>query len=355
MDEINLTPLVSSQKGLSIIAKIIAGAVVLGVAGLGVCLGTRVLDPLWNPFRPSPEEVIEEISTSMEEVKTLHSKGEIEIILKSAISEDKSLITFEGDSDARDSENMKLDGEFGVTSVGMQKFSLSVSNRIIGDTTYLKLNEIVGPSDIESLFLMLGVNLDEIKGQWIMFGEEALEKLGGVYSSQEISREEQEKITKKIQELFAERKVYYVKEEMPDEKINGKKAYHYLITLDKEEIKEVVPEILRISMESSGQSLGMDEFSIAFMIGGLTESINQFFEKVGDITVGIWIGKKDNLLYRIEGEKEIDLSNLSAEVSGILNLKIAFDFSNFNQPVEIKAPESFKTLEEVFVIPQTVY
>ena len=351
MDEINLTPLVSSQKGLSVIAKIIGGAVILGVAGLGICFGTRVLDPLWNPFRPSLEKVIEEISTSMEEVKTMHSKGDIEI----AISEDKFLITFEGDSDARDSENMKLDGELGITSDGMQKFSLNVSNRIIGDTTYLKLNEIVGPPNIESLFLILGVNLDEIKDQWIMFDEEALEKLGGAYSSQEISREEQEKMTKKIQELFTGRKIYYVKEEMPDEKINGKKAYHYLITLDKEEIKEVVPEILRISMESSGQSLGMDEFSVAFMIGGLTESINQFFEKVGDIIVGIWIGKKDNLLYRIEGEKEIDLSNLNAGFSGILNLKIAFDFSNFNQPVEIQTPENFKTLEEVFVIPQTVY
>ncbi len=331
------------------IIKVVIGIVILGVVGAGVCLGARVWDPIWNPFRPSPEKVIEEMLTNMEEVKTLHSKGEIDITSKEGVSEFNLSIGFEGDSNAIDSENPKSAGSFDITTTvnGIQ-FSSAMESKIISNITYLKLNTLVVPPDLESLLLMFGINLNEIKGQWIKIDKEAMENLTGqTYVPQETSKDEQEKMIKKLQELFAERKIYYIEKEMPDEKINGKEAYHYLLALDKEEIKKITPELFEVIKESSGQSLGWGS-GTTFIAGIFSE----LFDKLGDITAEMWIGKKDKLLYKIEGEKEIDLSKFNEKDEGVINLKIVFNFSNFNQPVEIKAPEISKSLEEILVIPQ---
>ncbi len=334
---------------MSHIIKIVIGIVILGVVGAGACLGVRVWDPLWNPFRPSPEKVIGEMSTNMEEVKTLHSKVEINITSKGGVSESKFSINFEGDSDATDFENLKSAGLFDITAAvnGMQ-FSSAMESKIISDITYLKLNTLVVPSDLEPLLLMFGINLNGIKGQWIKINKEAMENLTGeTYVPQEMSKGEQEKMIKRLQELFAERKIYYIEKEMPDEKVNGKEAYHYLLALDKEEIKKITPELFEIIKESSGQSLGWGS-GTTFIAGIFSELL----DKLGDVTVEMWIGKKDKLLYKIEGEKEIDLSKFDEKDKGVVNIKITFNFSNFNQPVEIKAPETFKSLEEILVIPQ---
>ncbi len=363
MDEINLIPSVTSKKSSAVVIKIIAGVVVLGVIGTGICLGTRVWDPLWNPFRPSPEKVIEEMLANMKEVKILHSKVRIAIEAKDEEGIEMAIsLLMNNDSDATDPKNLKVSTDFDatITALGLkEKFFLAGESRGIGEASYLKMAKIDIPSDFQPLLMILGINLDEIIGQWIKIDKEALENLTGqTYVPQEISEDEQEAMIKKLQELFEERKVYYVKEEMPDEEINGKKAYHYLLALDKEEIKKVIPEMFKIIIESSGQSLGVDEFTTAFIVEGLAESINKSLEKVGDITAEMWIGKKDKLFYKIEGEKEIDLDKFDKQAKGIIDVKIGFEFSNFNQPVEIKVPETFKSLEEIFTIPQiptTIY
>jgi len=363
MDEISLIPPVPSKKSSAVVIKIIAGVVILGVVGTGICLGTRVWDPFWNPFRPSPEKVIEEMSANMKEVKILHSKVRITIETKDEEGRETAIFLLtSNDSDATDPKNLKISTDFDATITALElkeKFSLAGKSRGLGETSYFKMTKIDIPSDFQPLLMILGINLDEIIGQWIKIDKEALENLTGQTSvPQEISEEEQERMIKKLLELFEERKVYYVKEEMPDEEINGKKAYHYLLALDKEEIKKVIPEMFRIIIESSGQSLGTDEFTAAFIIESLTRGINKFFEKAGDITAEIWIGKKDKLLYKIEGEKEIDLSKFDKQAKGTIDVKIGFDFSNFNQPVEIKPPETFKSLEEIYTVPQiptTIY
>ena len=69
------------QKKKSKILWIIIGGIILVVVGgiLGA-LATRVWDPLWNPFRPEPTEVIEKMTLEMEKLKTLHSRTKLEII-----------------------------------------------------------------------------------------------------------------------------------------------------------------------------------------------------------------------------------------------------------------------------------
>ncbi len=74
----------------------------------------------------------------------------------------------------------------------------------------------------------------------------------GLAKEPDLSKEQQEKIREEVKKLFKEKKVYNVKKKMPDEEIAGKKTYHYLLSLDREKIKEVTPELFSIMEESSG-------------------------------------------------------------------------------------------------------
>ena len=108
---------------------------------------------------------------------------------------------------------------------------------------------------------------------------------------------------------------------MPDEKINGKMAYHYILSLDREKIKEIMPELLGIAMESSKKSsngmLGTAD------IEKITQSIDEFLKKINGLNIELWIGKKDFLLYEVKIDKEIEASALEKGTNG--KLTINFD------------------------------
>ena len=355
MDEINLTPSYSQKRSSGLIVKIIIIIVILGVVGTGIALGSRIWDPVWNPFRPSPEKVIERMLTNMNDIKALHFESRIEIETKEDTKAFKISMNFAGDLDTTDSQNPKSTGDFDLAIIyeGMQ-ISLIVNTKSIGEISYFKINQIPLPLQLPLAFF--GIDANQIENQWIKIDKKALEKLGGgeAYLKEgEISKEQQEAMIEKVRKLFEERKFYYIKEELPDEKINGKKTYHYLLSLDKEGIKEIIPELIKIMGEiSPGGAVPMPAEE------EISKGINEFFEKVGEITADIWIGKKDNFLYKVKGEKEIDIlgefkdkNKLDGKAGRIISIiKIDFDFSDFNQPVEIKPPEDFKSLEEIIPI-----
>jgi hypothetical protein len=60
---------------------IILGGIIILAGGIGTLFYLRIFDPLWNPFRPEPEEVILKMEKKMKDLKTWHSdlKGELKI------------------------------------------------------------------------------------------------------------------------------------------------------------------------------------------------------------------------------------------------------------------------------------
>ena len=363
MDEIQtpisgpgLGSVATAKDGLGLIIKIIIGVILIILIGSGVALGTRVWDPLWSPFRPEPEEVIGEMLTKMKEVKTLHFgvKGEFEVTDEKLKSEAQISINFSSDSDITDSKNPKavVDFDFTITTTTQGKpaeeISIPGESRTIGKDSYLKLDVLGLPSDLEFTLMMLGIDKSKILGQWIKIDKEALENLGVETQEPDLLEKEQKELGEKILNLFKEKKVYYVREELPDEKIEEKKAYHYLLVLDRAKIKEIIPELFEIIMEFSEKEMPeAGEFGTAFVAGGVAESVDKFLEKIGGIDIDIWIGKKDELLYKIRIEKEIDVSKFSEGAKGKMTVKLDMEFSSFNKPVMIEEPESFIGLEEL--------
>ncbi len=84
----------------------------------------------------------------------------------------------------------------------------------------------------------------------------------------------------------------------------------------------------------------------------LQGEIDNFFEKVGEVTGEVWIGKRDKFLYKFSGEKNLDLSQFTEEKKGTVIGKLNIDFSNFNQPITVEPPQEFKSIEEIFKLPK---
>ncbi len=327
------------------VVKIIVGVIVLSLAGAGIVLAARIWDPLWNPFRPSPEKVIDQMTEKMKAVKTMRFDVKIDVNnTVENIGVSSVLMAINGGSNMTDSENVKTTADLDLI-IGSQgaNFPLSVKTISSKEDFYLKMDEV--PPILLFLLASRGIDTNQIQGQWIKIGTE---KLVEGKTGQELSKEKQQEMLKKLQNLLKGKNLYSAKE-MPDDKIGEEKTYHYALLLNKEEIKKLTPELIKIIMESSGQSLpGGNEIGTAFLIGGITESFNKFLDVIGEISIDLWVGKKDLLVYRVKGEKEIDLSQIDKKTEGKVMIKTEMNYSDFNQPVEIEVPENYKLLEEIF-------
>jgi len=323
--------------------KVILGVFLFLVCSFVAVLASRVWDPLWNPFRPKPEKVMEKMTEKMEALKTLHSKINFE---ENDNFENKSLIQLDINYDGNDPKNIKTASD---VSVNMNVFGLGVSYAFelkqIGESSYLKLKEIPA-------FLTQMMNLGELSNQWIKINEESLKNLLGEELYQKISEKkaaaekQQEDLVKEFKKIIENKKFYLVKEELPDEKIDNKKVYHYKVVLNNEEIENVIYEL----GNAVGKNLGMDLSSEGFS----KENINKLIEKIGEISGSVWIGKGDNFLYRIFVEKTLKLSDLEENKKTTKNnkqeeilIKLDINFSEFNKPMKIEAPDQFKKIEEL--------
>jgi len=365
VEELKISPV---QKRKLFVFKIIGGLIILVLVGFLISLYTRAFDPLWNPFRPKPEKVIEKMALEMEVLKTVHSKAKIDFEeIEDTKESFKISINFGGDSDNSDPKNPKSAGDFeaALAFEGMQ-FSLAGEGRVVGETSYFKLTTIPALP----FLTMFGIDLSEVKDRWIKIDQESimdwLKSIMGQIPTPGIEEmfkkqiESQKEMEEKLEKLIVGKKLYLVKEELKDEKIDKIKVYHYIVALNKEEIKKLISEIMGIYYDMTFEAM-IEVIPEQFKpspeeierekqeaIKDLKRNLDEFFEKIGEIEGEVWIDKKDNLLYKIKGEKEIDLSKFEEKTQGRISIKFEMDFSNFNQPVKIEAPKEYKTLEEIF-------
>ncbi|MBU3942487.1 hypothetical protein KKA24_00725 [Patescibacteria group bacterium] len=110
----------NSKKGKTFIIKIIAGVVGLVLISGGAVLASRAWDPVWNPFRPSPEKVLSKMINN-DSAKNLHINSNISFVKKGSESVGISMTSSE-DLDSNDEKNIKSKGSFDmvIESEGIQ-------------------------------------------------------------------------------------------------------------------------------------------------------------------------------------------------------------------------------------------
>ncbi len=324
------------KKGGSNFIKIIAVLIIWGVSGIGICLATRVWDPIWSPFRPTPEQVLQKMMNQMEGLRTYCDKTIFAVNFKNK-QELKIDGDFAIDNDETNPDNPKSAAKFNLNlaTEGMQ-FSLAGETKTIGETIYFKLTTIPALPMLEPFFAIMGIDLQQIKNQWIKFD------MGEFKKETEKQTEKQKELKRNLKELIANKNFFIVKAELPDEKINGIKTYHYAVALNNEEVKKIIPELLKIAGEEGGT------MPLPIDIEESQEKIDEFLNKVGEITADVWIGKKDLYLYKLELDKEIDLNRFEDNEKGTIAIEFTTEFSKFNQPIETTVPGEFKTIKEIF-------
>jgi len=320
------------------------------LAGIGFfgLLFTQTYDPLWNPFRPEPEEIIDAMTEKMKEVKTYSSS----IVFNFETKENESIFQMgvEGgyQTDRTQSQNVKTQGEFNLVfgTEGME-FKLAGETVTIGSTSYFKLTTIPVLPFLGPYFQMMDIDIYQLKNQWIKIDPESLKTWYEETLGEELTPEMEAKLeellggqsetTRKIEELLENKKIYIVQKELPDETVGKTKVYHYQIALNKEEIIGLMPELLELTRQlNEGTQIHLEEI----------EEMEEFFEKAGDFIAEVWIGKKDRLLYKLDFEKEIDLSKFEEAEEGRIVMKLTVNLSEFDEPFQIKPPSDVKPVEE---------
>lgn len=358
------TPIPSPTEPRHILAKVIIGLLsflIIGGIGVATALATRVWDPLWNPFRPSPETVIHTMLQKMKELKSLHTETNAEIVFKNK-SEFKLKTHFWSNQinseNKANLENLKSEGGLNINfiSEGME-FSFAGEIKQIGKVTYFKITTIPAAPFFQELFEELEINLNDYKNVWIKFDQDSIferfkdfispEDYKKLKEEQKKSLEKQQKIMEKISEKFENLKLFLLKEELRDEKIGNKKYYHYVVLLNKKEIQEKIPEIFKIILQELSSDNKEEFLEISENLEDITQKLDEFSEKIGDFQIDLFIDKKDNYLYKAKMEKNIDLKNFDLEKgSAILNFDI--NFSRFNEITKIEDPQDYKKFEDLF-------
>jgi len=373
----------SRGKTIKIIVGVLVGIIFVSSVGVAVALFTRAWDPFWNPFRPEPDKVIQEMTQRMKKIKTMHSESKIEIDARDEYELFNILLTLNSDADATDSKNTKSTGDFDIAfdlkptgnytySTEEIKFSLAGEAKNIGQISYLKINTI--PSMIgDWLRSETGIDLNEVlANKWIKIDPKSLEEnikdlfrryyFGGSLPPEmeemfQQQTESQKELQEKIEKMIEGKKFFVVKSELSDITTNGIKMYHYVLTLNKAEIKSMIPDFAIIYVDMIKQMMPsnypLTEEDIYQAKKDITEDFNkvfdEFFVKTGDFDGEVWIGKKDYLIYKVKIEKAIDLNKINQYSKGIFTFKIDMNFSNFDKPVTIETPKDSTDIIEIIM------
>jgi len=344
---------------LGAVLKIIIGIIIVLVLGGGICLATRIWDPLWNPFRPEPEEVIEKSLEKMKNLKQVSFRLNGNVKVGSSLDGRvngindqnnfflKANFNIEGSGDKKDPKNQKGSARY---TFSLSDPEITILNkgavRVIEDSVYLKFEKFDLPPELKFDFMLSGIDVDKLIGQWMKMEAEE-----GLSASQQLEYYQE------VQEIFAKRKIFSIKEELKDEKINERKCYHYLVAINNEELVEALGEAIELLMKEAKNELSMREgenepgappdFAMDLAKGIIKGILEEFLNKMGEINLDLWIDKKALFIQKLSLGKEIDLSEFSSEEAGKLKFSFDIDYFDFNKPVEIREPESYVNFEDL--------
>ncbi|MEK7510545.1 MAG: hypothetical protein AAB567_03285 [Patescibacteria group bacterium] len=325
------------------------GVIVLAaVSGANIAFYTRTWDPQWNPFRPSPEQALFAAVQKMQEVKTFHSSTKLTIDAKDQDQAAKFSIHSESDTDRAGGMDSRSQASF-VVEVFAQGVSFAVEGeqRSMGTTSFLKITSI--PPSLEPFLSLFGIQQNALVNQWIKIDMQELMKFFGAQGGlpPEILQEQLQKrqrFYESLSELLNNEKFYEGREELKDEEIHGQKMYRYLFHVKLGEfLREFVGRMFE-ELEEEGLSEQMEE--------QISRELQDMSKVIGDIPFEVWISRRDSLPYRIKMEKtlgpeELGQLNENSENAGTVSILFQIDFSDFNRPVFIEAPEDAKNLQDI--------
>ena len=176
---------------------------------------------------------------------------------------------------------------------------------------------------------------DQFTNKWIKIIDSSE---NGLYS--ELENNVQEGETTKIETLTLIKnhpKIIKTIKRLPSEKISEVATNHYKIEIDKNEIANALAEY---ATSKTGEQAQAEE------INALKENLNKY---VSINNFEIWIGKKDNFVYKIT--LDVEISGLATEeeagTAGSVRFQLTTSAFNQNKPLTISEPQETTSVEEL--------
>lgn len=313
-------------------------AVILILTGLLFILALGTAAYAFYP--PTPEKVVERMFAKLSDVKTMEYSGIVEAKVTTSADllslfnpakwsevqrstagriagsqEVPVKIQFEGASDL---SNLNTPKSALSMSLSVSGFLFTLDTRTFGDVIYLKLAE----------FPNLGFDVSKFLNKWIKVDEQAFKAYGFKTSDKgdenidkQLSPEEEERIGSAVEDY----PIFQIANKLADEAINGKKTYHYELSVSKENLANLISQV----NEVMGRQMKEEELS-------------SFKQTLKDLTFNpaeIWIGKKDYWPYRLLLGLEFKPAN--SQSAGTMTFDLTF--KNFNQAISIEEPTNATT------------
>ncbi|MCD6410567.1 hypothetical protein J7K92_01340 [bacterium] len=347
----DFSPIPEERRRKKKVVAVVLIAFLLVVTGIIGVLAARIWDPLWNPFRPSPELVLARAIENMFSLKSYHSEANINIDATNLDTQEAFKMNLQIDSDINefDEKEPKSHSIF-TTNVGVQgvNFILGGETIQIGEETYIKINTLPVPllMELQAEFPNLNQIVDKLKNQWISFNPKDLGMSMGINS---LTPQERKEIEQKFQNLVFKYPLVKIKKELPDQTIDGQKMYQILTVLDKENTKLYLAEALKLVEEYNlFPDASYDEKEIA----QLNKAIDEFFDKAGEIEIYFLVGQNDYFIHQIKGMKTIEKFTSETE-QGTENVSMELvwnvSVSDFNKQKKIERPKESQSIMEIFM------
>lgn len=333
--------------------------IVLGGAGYfvaGQYLNLPYSNLLWSLFAPNPQTVVNNMLTNMEKVTSYHTTTQVDVAAtnstnKTSIGE--LVLNTNSEIDITDINNPKTDGNFiiNLTMPGSSSplASVSVSLASVGGVSYIQLNNIVVPAT----FYAPGLDISKIQGEWFKIDQDSVKALSQVEGNQvtipNIPQVNALATVAKLQNLIASENLISFNKQLNDEVVSGQDTYHYLLTISKDKLEDLLNKAIALGLSSSSNS---QVSSTTNSSSSLIENMAQAFVKtcvdaIGDINLEVWIGKKDYMLYQDKIDQLIDSNKIEPNTNVQAEVKIDMVNSNFNKPIVVQAPANAQKIEDI--------
>ena len=313
--------------------KIIFALLTVVLLSATAALAARAWDPTWNPFRPSPEEILNRAMIEMMETKTMHSELDLKATLRTLDGAVSTKIKLISESNGSDELTPKFRSDFDITMIsdGVRMF---FTGEIIGlgDLLYVKADTI--PLPIMTSVMMMGIDLEQWRESWIAIDP----KDTGISFTPD--PEKRDEFKKKIVELFEQHPLFISERQFSDKVIDGEKVYHYLFKLNRDNTQIFLTEMIRFQ-----ENLNQIDFN-----GEEMNEMMELIDMVATAPIEIYIDKEDFLIRKIVVKEVFEINNDEIG-SGELDIDLEVMFSRFGEPVDIIAPENSSSIREIFYSP----
>lgn len=293
-------------------------------------------------FGITPEQRILASFKNVSAVTSVKAEGKITTTYKDDKNEVEADVAFTNHATNIKSDDAQAKGELTIditaTTPDFGSVALvgGLEYRVKDKTLYVQLTKV--PS--LGLFLDQMLGLQRLKNQWVKADMSDVESTGAgsrITSASKLSEEE-------IDAVRAEHKdnpKFKILEEGNDE-INGQSMYRYKFQFDAENMKAFSLDLAELSFKKNPEVGAFKEKEL--------EEINKMFTLFNNFTMEVWIGKSDNLPYKLVADIDAkDLANISEpKYTQSVPVRLEVVLSNYNEPVNVTVPEGSKTYMELY-------